>query len=148
MPIYSDITQFIETQNKNTLDKVISKTVVNANVTKAPEGTYLNYDLDSICESIYNIITTKKGERIFLPDFGNELDDILFEPISPETALQLYRRLIYPIEKWEKRIKIDYNKTVIKPNVDYNTYDVTLVFSIVGLQDKQFTYQVSLGEGA
>ena len=43
-----------------------------------PTAQVLLTNIESIYQSLNNILTTKPGERVFNPEFGGELDDLLF----------------------------------------------------------------------
>lgn len=116
MPIYSDL-------NSNT-----------------PTLKPLYIDIESVYQSIFNILNTRLGERIFLPDFGSELEDLLFDPIDDRTALTIYRVLISAIERWDSRVKINYGQTTVTPQYEEHTYEIRIVFSILGLEDQKFEY--------
>ena len=95
-------------------------------------------DAESVFQAVNNILSTKKGERLFLPEFGSLLEELLFEPIDDDTAFLIKTELIRAIEEWDPRVQIDYNETQIIPYPDENRYEVTLVFSIIGLDDEKF----------
>lgn len=61
-------------------------------------------DNDSIANSIKNIVNTKKGERLFNPDFGTNLRYYLFDPITVLTAEEIKSDLIINIRRYEPRI--------------------------------------------
>lgn len=60
---------------------------------------------ESIRESIYLIVMTKKGERIMRPDFGCDIHQYMFEPIN-STMLTLVRCAVKEaLTRWEPRIE-------------------------------------------
>ena len=46
----------------------------------------LSYDNQAIIRSLRNILLTKKFEKLWNPDFGSNIDTLLFENISSVTA--------------------------------------------------------------
>lgn len=60
--------------------------------------------MDHIKEGLIQLFGTRKGERFFRRDFGDELDSLLFRPNSPnEVALwESERRSV--LERWEPRV--------------------------------------------
>lgn len=114
MPIYSDINQTSPTQTN-----------------------FVN-DLDSIYQSIQNILATRKGTRLFLPEFGSELEDLLFEPMDETTVMRIYNYIVLAIQKWEPRVSLHYGRSYVKPNYDNYTYDITLTFRVHGLDENTF----------
>lgn len=121
MPIYSDINQY------------------------TPETQILLTDEESVYQSLNNILITKPGQRIFNPEFGSDMDKVLFEVMDEVTAAQLYRTVTEAVERWEPRIIIDNSQSDIIPNYDSNSYDVKLVFEIIGLSDEGQKFEF-LGE--
>lgn len=60
---------------------------------------------ESIRESIYLIVMTKKGERIMRPDFGCDIHQYMFEPVN-STMLTLVRCAVEEaLTRWEPRIE-------------------------------------------
>lgn len=61
-------------------------------------------DVAHIKDGLVQLFGTRKGERFFRRDFGDELDSLLFRPNSPnEVALwESERRGV--LERWEPRV--------------------------------------------
>ena len=102
------------------------------------------YDLESIYQSIHNIINTNKGERLFLLDFGVDLEQYLFEPMTFKTVNLVYYEVYNALIKWEPRIKILNSESGYVPNYDNHTIDLSIVFSIKGQLADQYVYQTTL----
>jgi phage baseplate assembly protein W len=63
-------------------------------------------DIELLKESIYNILTTRKGERAGNPDFGTDLDRLLFNPNLEPYWEAIKLELIKEVELWEPRVAI------------------------------------------
>jgi len=83
-------------------------------------------DETAIKESILNIIFTRKGELPGLPEFGSNLQDMVFDIADNELQISLKNELEYVLEKWETRIEVlnidvdvdyDYNRVIV--NIEY-----------------------------
>jgi len=123
-PLYSDVNQYTPTQQE------------------------LVADLDSIYQSIGNILATPRNTRLFLPEFGSSLEDLLFEPMDEETVSSLYDAIVLAIQQWEPRVTLDYAKSSITPDYDKHQYFVSLTFTVRGLSDTNFyTYGGTLNQG-
>jgi phage baseplate assembly protein W len=120
VPIYSDLNQFTPTQ------KVLVE------------------DLDSIYQSISSILSTPKNTRLFLPEFGSEIEAILFEPMDEITTNRLYDYIIEAIERWEPRVRLDLAKSSVVANYEQHTYNVVLNFVVLGLDDNLMYQYVGL----
>jgi phage baseplate assembly protein W len=116
MPIYSDVEQ------------------VNTKLKSKAE------DLATVYQSIANILNTTKTERFFNPEFGSELEDILFEPMDSITETKIFRLVVQAIERWEPRVSIDYGKSSVVGDPDDHQYDVSLVFKVKGIDNENLTF--------
>lgn len=61
-------------------------------------------DEDSIKESLRNLILTSKGERLFQPDVGSDIRDMLFEPNTPASLILIKEKVKLLINNFEPRI--------------------------------------------
>lgn len=82
---------------------------------------------DSIKESIKIILGTAKGERVMRPDFGCDINEIVFAPINTSTGTLIDFHIREALLIWEPRIDLlnvhvspdenEKNKLVI--NIEY-----------------------------
>ena len=94
------------------------------------------YDIDSVFQSIFSIIGTKKGERVFRPNFGLSLNNYLFEPCDELTA----RSILYDITNvmaQEPRVKFNVNKSSVVPVPQDKLFVITIVFNILGFSNTE-----------
>ncbi|WP_050766035.1 GPW/gp25 family protein [Synechococcus sp. PCC 7335] len=58
-------------------------------------------------ESIVIILGTRLGERVYRPEFGSRLHELVFAPLNDETMLlaQIYAR--EALQQWEPRITVE-----------------------------------------
>ncbi len=84
----------------------------------------ISYDLNAIKNSIVNLFNTTPGYRLLLPDYGCDLRQFVFEPISESTAYRIGRTIRTNIEKWEPRIILD--NIGIDAYEDENKYEILL----------------------
>lgn len=114
----------------------------------SPTNIALVTDLNSIYQSIGNILSTPQNTRLFRPEFGSSIENLLFEPMDEETVSSLYDTIILAIQKWEPRVSLDYAKSNITPDYDKHVYYVELTFTVRGLTDNNFyTYAGTLYQG-
>ena len=108
----------------------------NLNLPRQTDGDIeRNTEIDSILNSIKNILGTKKFSRRMVPPFGANLENLLFEPIDENTARTIGREILYAIEEWEDRVIVeDLN---INPLYDASQYEITLTFSVRGSLQRQ-----------
>ncbi|MBD2137764.1 GPW/gp25 family protein [Anabaena sp. FACHB-1237] len=58
----------------------------------------------NIEESMRMILGTKLGERVYRPDFGSRLDELVFAPMNSQTLLLIRLYVTEALERWEPRI--------------------------------------------
>jgi phage baseplate assembly protein W len=88
-------------------------------------------DVDSINQSIKNILLTLRGEVPFDPLFGSGINHLLFEKMGPVTEELLRDEVVAALENHEPRIEI--NNIELFPNYDSNLYELDLEYKIVYL---------------
>jgi uncharacterized protein len=71
--------------------------------------------IQSIEESIPIILRTQLGERVYRPDFGSRLGELIFAPMNTQTLLLARLYTQEALEKWEPRIVIDAIRTEPDP---------------------------------
>jgi phage baseplate assembly protein W len=89
----------------------------------------VDIDIEAIKNSIKNIFTTKKGQKILNPDFGSSLDQYLFTPISNANAKAIGSDILNNVSLYEPRIKI--NNVIVTPMFDQNQYYIATYYTIL-----------------
>ena len=99
----------------------------------------------AIARSIRNIVFTLPGEKFFNPTFGSRITDSLFENIDDITATVIIDEIRESIDNYEPRV--DLLDVQAFPDYDNNSFDVTIVYEIIGIeipaQELQFVLQSS-----
>ena len=85
-------------------------------------------DAVSVKRGIKNVLLTAPFERLFQPEFGSGIKNILFEPMTPLTEQRLSDACRDAIDAWEKRASV-INIAVISEE-EYNRYRVAIKFNI------------------
>ena len=111
----------------------------------------LNEDLialknaNAIARSVRNIVMTVPGEKFFNPTFGSRISESLFENIDDITATIIIDEIRESIENNEPRVQL--MDVLAFPNYDNNSFDVTIIYEIIGIeipaQELQFVLQSS-----
>jgi phage baseplate assembly protein W len=57
-------------------------------------------------EGIYLVLSTTKGERVMLPDFGCGIHDLVFEPNNPRTVARAVQAVREALIRYEPRIDV------------------------------------------
>jgi len=85
-------------------------------------------DAVSVKRGIKNILLTEGFERLFQPEIGSGIKNMLFEPMTPLTEQRLSDACRDAIDAWEKRASV-IDITVISEE-EYNRYRVAIKFNI------------------
>ena len=88
-------------------------------------------DVDSVKRSVKNLIQTNHYERPFHPEIGSDIRGLLFENMTPLTALNLERKVIEVLVNFEPRAKIV--DVIAQPQEDANRYHIQISFYVVGI---------------
>ena len=88
----------------------------------------LSYDEQSVIRSVRGLLLTKPYERLWQPNLGSIIDNLLFEPISSLTANLIQDEVVRTINNWEPRATIASVDVVATP--DQNSYSVSLFFYV------------------
>lgn len=91
---------------------------------------------ENVRQSIFIILGTAPGERIYRPDFGCRIHDLMFEPNNAITAAAAEVYCEEAIYKYEPRIESVTCRA--RPNPDEpNRLDVRLEYVIAGKNEKK-----------
>jgi phage baseplate assembly protein W len=90
-------------------------------------------DIEAVKRSVRNLINTSHFDRPFHPEIGSSVRAMLFEPMTPLTALNLQRKVQEVLINFEPRIKLV--QIVANPNIDSNSYDLRIYFYVIGSND-------------
>lgn len=91
-------------------------------------------DLDEITNeqavqaSILNILATGPYERLFRPDLGAGLKEMLFEPMTELTTARMINKIRSAIETQEPRVLIDDIRVIM--NEEKQLYDIFVICTI------------------
>ena len=87
-------------------------------------------NVESVKRSVRNLINTNHFERHFHPEIGSNVRALLFEPVTPLTALNLQRKVEEVLENFEPRVRL--TQVLARPNIDNNSYALTISFYVIG----------------
>jgi len=85
---------------------------------------------NAIRRSIRNIVETIPTERFFNSLLGSGIRDSLFEFVDFGTASVIQSQILVAIENFEPRV--DNVVVEVNPQPDQNSFDVTVIFDIIG----------------
>ena len=98
---------------------------------------------NAISRSVRNIVMTIPGEKPFNPDFGSNVRNLLFENMDSITAGLIVDEIRTSIQNYEPRVELMTVEAF--PDFDNNSYDVNIVYDIIGAdippQELQFALE-------
>ena len=84
---------------------------------------------NALKQSIRNLIMTNPRERVFQPEIGCGVYNMLFEPLMPITALEIQESIKDVINSYEPRVSLE--SVRVTENSRSDGYDVYISFSII-----------------
>ncbi len=97
-----------------------------ANPSKKDISTYS--DTDAVKQAVLNLINTKHYERPFHPEIGCNVTAMLFEPLSPITAINIKRSIQDVLGNFEPRVTV--TNITVDANSQQDGYDISVYFYI------------------
>jgi phage baseplate assembly protein W len=110
------------------------ETLYTNNIAARKVKTDLNvsYDVAAVKNSISNLLSTKKCEKILSPEYGLRIEDYLFEPVTSTTASAIANEILNAITIYEPRVQIVDLQVI--PYPDQYLYVINLVLRIPTLK--------------
>ena len=104
------------------LDLFFTKKTVGSDVNKVT-------DIQAVKRSLRNLINLNAFENPFQPEISGGVRDLLFEPMTPITAVVLTRKIEDVINNFEPRVRLVSVRAI--PDMDRNIYNVSIEFYVV-----------------
>ena len=86
---------------------------------------------NAIARAVRNIVLTTPGEKLFNPEFGSSISEILFENVDDITAISIQDEISSSLKNYEPRVELI--NVDVDPNFDQNQFDVRITYRIVGV---------------
>ena len=112
-------------------------------------GIQLSAAEPNIEESIIIILRTDLSERVYRPNFGSQLSELVFEPLSTQTLLLIRRYLEEALEMWEPRIIL--KQVRADPDPIRGKVDIVIEYQPKNSPDTRslvYPFYLSLGDSA
>jgi phage baseplate assembly protein W len=101
----------------------------------------------AVFQAVINIIQTRKGERMYDPNFGVDIEDFLFETMDAESESAILAMVGSAIEEFEPRVEILYNISKVTSKPDDYKFELLLFFEIQGIEGQQYRIIESITRG-
>jgi phage baseplate assembly protein W len=100
------------------------------------QGSFdLSAEEQNIRESIYIILLTQWGERVYRPNFGSRLSELSFAPINQQTLMLMRIYVQEALELWEPRIIVD--QVITDPDSEQGRVDITIIYRLQQTYEKR-----------
>lgn len=63
-------------------------------------------ELEHICQSVADVLTTRPGTRVMRRDYGSQLPELLDQPGNATTQLLCYAAIATALMRWEPRLRL------------------------------------------
>ena len=110
------------TRQYTDLDLFFSKKTSDSDISKVT-------DIQAVKRSLRNLILLNHYEKPFHPEIGSGVRDMLFELMTPVTAVILNRKIEDTITNFEPRVKLVSVRSI--PDLEQNAYNVSIEFFVV-----------------
>ena len=84
---------------------------------------------DSVNQSIVSLVQTSRFERLFQPQINSRVRQMLFEPMTPASIMQLKSNISDVILQYEPRVKL-IDVQIMERN-DQNKIEVYIVYTVI-----------------
>ena len=93
----------------------------------------LKSDVGAVVQSIKSLLLTDRGERLFQPEVGSNIRQMLFENYTPQTTILLKQFITETIDNYEPRASII--DVTVTPDDDNNAMNIKMMVRIVNQGD-------------
>lgn len=95
----------------------------------------IDYDIDAIRNSLFNLFTTRPGQRPLDPRYGLNLSQFLAEPATDTTALLIGELILRGITRYEPRVQVV--NINVEPFEEQGAFEITLTLVILGVGNQE-----------
>jgi len=107
--------------------------LVDFNIERVGKDLVRNTNEEAIKSSIFNLLMTNRGDRLFDSTIGSDIRSLLFENFSLSTEEVLIDLIKTTISNYEPRAKVD--DVFVTSQDDSNALVATVVFHIINKQE-------------
>tara|TARA_Y100001951_G_scaffold101700_1_gene107047 strand:+ start:2003 stop:2455 length:453 start_codon:yes stop_codon:yes gene_type:complete len=141
----SSLEAFNDAQGQNNIDRNVRQwRDLDLFFQRKPSTSDVNKvtDVQAVKRSVRNLVLLNHFEKPFHPEIGSGVRDMLFEPMTPITAVILAKHVEDVVENFEPRARLI--GVQARPDLDRNVYDMTIEFYVVNVPTELVTLDVML----
>lgn len=111
-------------------DPILSFSDIDMDLAKDPltEDVVSVTGENAVRQSLKNLLQFKRYEKPFHPEIESGITDLLFEPVSPITMIQMKRKITELIQTYERRVRAV--QVDIFDLMDENSYRIDVQFQV------------------
>lgn len=107
---------------------------IDLSFTPRPSGDlYKKTDAAAVKQAVKNILMTNRGEKPFLPKYGGNLNQFLFNLSTDFSEFDIEEAVTLSINNYEPRAQVLKVKSIIRP--DNNSVNVEVTFQIISTSE-------------
>ena len=99
-------------------------------------------DAQAVKRSIRNLVQLNTYDKPFHPEISGGVREMLFEPMSPITAVIIARKVEDVINNFEPRARLVSVRSI--PDLDRNAYEISIEFYVVNAQTELVDLSIML----
>lgn len=128
----------VEDGNLNSVSLVTSRNRaykdIDLTFAKKPSGEiFKKNDAAAVKQAVKNLLLTNRYEKPFQPEFGGDLNNLLFELVDNDTAYEIDGAIREAVKRYEPRARVRQIATNLQP--DANSISVTITFQVVNTEE-------------
>lgn len=97
-----------------------------------------SHDEAAIKNSLMNLFSTMPGQKLLNPDYGLNLSQFLFVPVSVTMARMIGMKIVEGIETYEPRVTVE--NVNVWPDEDNSAYKIELSIKIPALSNQNVSF--------
>jgi phage baseplate assembly protein W len=108
--------------------------IVSTGFARSINGTDIkaSFDVAAIRNSLQNLFNTLPGQRFLFPEYGLDLYQFLFQPVTLDNANLIGNAILQKIRTFESRVVV--RKVNVTARPDQNAYEIKIIIEIPILQ--------------
>lgn len=129
------------------LDRMIGSGVAFPFKSTEVFGLALSTSLERINQSLFILLSTRKGSRLMLPEYGSSLSMYRFDPYDRVLVEKIRETLFTDIAKWEPRVSVmSIDCTLDQVSINNHTLYIRVKYSLRNTDVQgNFVYPFRLG---
>ena len=84
-----------------------------------------SFDAAAIRNSLQNLFNTRPGQRFLFPEYGLDLHQFLFLPVTDAVASAIRDVMVRGIQRFEPRVTVQ--NIIVVPDSDSSTFNITII---------------------